>query len=133
MAEEATIQQEILDYLHRTGWMAWNNDTDGLFMKGRRVKNKKKGSPDIEAVKNGVYLACEVKGPKAKLQEDQLAWLQDVARHGGVSIVVGSLKDAVLAVTQKTGERGASEDIWIGKDIKFASLALERSLGKPRL
>ena len=72
-----------------------------------------------EAVKNGIYLAIEVKGPTAKLQEDQLAWLQDVARHGGVSIVVGSLKDAILAITQKTANGAVIENVWIGKDIKF--------------
>jgi hypothetical protein len=132
MAEESIIQQEILDYLHRTGWMAWNNDTFGLVMKGRRVKNKKKGSPDIEGIKNGVYLACEVKGPNAKLQEDQLAWLQNVARHGGVGMVVGSLKDAILAITQRTAKGVKSEGVWIGKDIKFCSIAVQESHVQPR-
>ena len=120
MAEERIIQQEILDYLQRTGWMAWNNDTTGgIGRGGRRVTNKKKGSPDIEALKNGIYLACEVKGPRTTLKEYQLAWLNNVARHGGISIVVGSLKDAVLAITQKTAEGARREDIWIGRDIKF--------------
>ena len=119
MAEERIIQQEILDYLQRTGWMAWNNNTHGMVMKGRRVKKNKKGSPDIEALRNGIYLACEVKGPRTTLKEDQLAWLNRVARHGGVAIVVGSLKDAVMAITQKTAEGAKLEDVWIGRDIKF--------------
>ena len=128
MAEESIIQQEILDYLHRTGWMAWNNKTVGLRGGGGgRAKNQKKGSPDIEGIKSGVYLACEVKGPNAKLQEEQLAWLQNVVRHGGIAMVVGSLKDAVLAITQRTVKGAKSEDIWIGKDIKFCTLAVQKS------
>lgn len=119
MAEEAIIQQEILDYLLRTGWMAWNNSTTGMMMKGRRVKNKKKGSPDIEALKQGRYLACEVKGPNARVQPHQLVWLENVANHGGLAIVVNSLDDVVLAISQRTMERGVNEAVWFGKTIKF--------------
>ena len=130
-AEESLIQQEILDYLQRTGWFAWNNTTAGPVMKGRRVKNNaRKGSPDIEALKNGLYLACEVKGPRAKLQEDQLAWLQRVVRHGGLAIVVGSLGDAMLDIEEKTTQRGENADIWIGKDIRFAGISLQERMGK---
>ena len=99
--------------------MAWNNNTTGMVMKGRRVKNKKKGSPDIEALKNGIYLACEVKGPNTTLKEDQLAWLNNIVRHGGVACVVSSLNDAILAVNDTTSEGGNRADIWIGRNIKL--------------
>ena len=88
-------------------------------MKGRRVKNKKKGSPDIEALRNGIYLACEVKGPNATLRADQLAWLNEVVKHGGVAMVVASLNDAILAVTETTAEGSTHEGVWVGSTIKF--------------
>lgn len=95
---EAEIQSDILAYLRLRGYFCWNNETKGAIGRGGvRVKNPRKGSPDIEALKNGTYYGIEVKKPKGgRVSEDQKAWLQKITDHGGVAIVTTSLEDLII-------------------------------------
>jgi Holliday junction resolvase len=118
---ESEIQKEILDWLRRSGWKAWKNHVGPVRVKGARTFNQKKGSPDIEAIKNGIFLALEVKTGKGKLDPDQIIWLEDIARHGGVSVVAHSLETAMLGVTKKTAKGAIIDEVYYSKDFGIRS------------
>jgi Holliday junction resolvase len=52
-----------------------------------RVNLADKGTSDVIALYRGVYLAIEVKGANGKASDEQIAFLESVARAGGVGLL----------------------------------------------
>ena len=100
MTKESEIQKEIIGYLQARGFFAWNNHTKGYIGKGGvRAKNPRKGSPDIEAVKNGVFYGIEVKDPKrGVVSPEQKAWLRKLKEHGAIPIITTGLEDLIRQI-----------------------------------
>ncbi len=110
---ETEIQKEILTYLQRTGWMAWKNHVGSVKVRGGRTTNQKKGSPDIEAIKNGLFLGVEVKTGTGHIQQVQVDWLENIVKHGGMALVVHSLETAIIGL----GDWGGG--VWYSKDFNI--------------
>lgn len=97
MMKESEIQKEILGYLQSRGYFAWKNHVGPIKMgHGFNVKNPRKGSPDIEALKGGRFYGIEVKEPKrGVVSADQKAWLRRIKEHGGIPIITTGLEDLI--------------------------------------
>lgn len=122
---EKDIQNTIIDYLEHTGWLCCRFDNKGAYDRDTDTfyNVKRKGVSDLLNLKNGVYLAVEVKIPKEKAFIDkmikrglayipkndkeqhiynQLFFIIDVRDHGGVAFFCYSLDDLI----QKMKENG---------------------------
>jgi RecB family endonuclease NucS len=87
---EGQILYDILEYLELRRVYAWRNQT------GRRggVRFGKVGSSDILGVlDDGRALAIEVKSEKGKATQEQLIFLAEVAKRGGVAFIARSIED----------------------------------------
>jgi penicillin-binding protein-related factor A (putative recombinase) len=110
---EKDIENAILLYLHMIGIFAWKNQSVGTFDPGkglfRRSNNKFhiKGTSDILGIlKDGRFLAIEVKRPSTKKQTTphQRNFLEQINKNGGVGFVATSIKEVEekLASLHKT-------------------------------
>jgi len=88
----ADIQKQIMEYLSRSGYLAWKNHNIGI--KGRTI-GYLKGLPDIFALKNGRFFVIEVKGKGDKLSIEQENWIAKMTYYGAVAIVAKSLEDVI--------------------------------------
>lgn len=91
---EKFLQNQILDYLNaNTDGMFWQNDSVGI--KGRKRENRYRpnGVADILGVIEGHSVAIEVKSPKGKILQSQLAFSEKFRRSGGSYYVVRSFED----------------------------------------
>lgn len=99
---EKQIELSILDYLATIpNCKAWKNQTTGIFdvttKRFRTLSGKYsgKGSADILACLNGHFVAIEVKKPVgSQIRPDQLKFLDDIVRSGGVGFIATSIADA---------------------------------------
>lgn len=93
---EREIQRACLDYLEVQHILCWRANTGAMraTYKGRErfMRFGPKGQPDIFAVLpgSGRLVAIEVKRPGGKLSEHQAAFLDAVARAGGIGLCVAS-------------------------------------------
>lgn len=94
--KESDLQKQILDWLAWNKIFCWRNNTGAFMREGHFYRFGKKGSSDIFALKDGKLYAIECKATKGKLSTEQLEFLADVEKNGGVTIVARSL-DNVLA------------------------------------
>jgi hypothetical protein len=95
---EGAVLSAILEYLEIRGVFAWRNNTGAVKVEAqhgaRFVRFGKKGSSDILGVlDDSRFLAIEVKGPKGKATFEQLDFLAEVAKRGGVAFVARSIED----------------------------------------
>lgn len=93
--KESEIQKQCLTYLVANGFFAWKNAIRGMKVGGGTAKNPAAGSPDIMAIKEGLFFAIEVKTATGKVSAHQYAWLQKAHHHGAISMVVRSLDDLI--------------------------------------
>lgn len=80
------LTSAIVDYITYRGGYANRINTVGIYNAklGRRVKSStKKGTPDIDAILNGVPLKIEVKIGRDKMSDDQAKQMADIKRAGG--------------------------------------------------
>ena len=99
MTPEGEVQRQILEYLEARRFYAWRSNT------GRRggVSYGKVGSADILGIlPDGRFLAIEVKGPGGKASIDQLQFLGDIAKNGGVAFVAFSVDDVARHLESTT-------------------------------
>ena len=100
-ASEQQILNSIIDFLSfQNVPFAHVRNTGSIARKGENVffakpRNCQKGVSDIIACYRGYPVAIEVKTEKAKLSEDQSAWLSKWGKNGGDVIVARSLDDVV--------------------------------------
>lgn len=107
---EAQIQKQVLEYLTLRGHFAFRVNTmgvpmwDGKSFKGFRP-SPMKGVADILGVRGkpargvpaGQAFAIEVKDKKGKPSKEQVAFLEEVNRKGGLGIVARSIEDVQSA------------------------------------
>ena len=90
---EAAIQKAIIDFMRHDGFMVWRNQTQGVMMGGgKRARSTNTGSPDIMALKNGIFYGIEVKTSTGKVATHQQAWLALASLHGARCFVARSLQ-----------------------------------------
>ena len=91
--KESDIQRDCESFLKLHNFFYWRNHTSGVRFRGKGMaKSRNKGSPDIMAIKDGVFYGIEIKKPNGILSRDQIEWLEKAERHGGVTLVVRSVE-----------------------------------------
>jgi hypothetical protein len=99
MTPEGNVLSDIKQYLSARGIFFFRCNT------GRRggVSFGIKGAPDIVGIlPGGRFLAIEVKGPGGKASIDQLQFLGDIAKNGGVAFVAFSVDDVARHLESTT-------------------------------
>lgn len=94
---EKHIQSAILDYLKLKGYMAWRNQTTGIFNKksGGYIPSQSVGAPDIYLLTKGSFWGLEVKRKGGVLSDYQKAFGALIRENGGKYEVVYSLEDVI--------------------------------------
>jgi hypothetical protein len=101
MAKEIELQKQIRDAINSMGGFCWRNNTGSFSLEDKRGKQRYfkagiKGSSDIIGTwKDGRSLAIEVKVGKNKPSDDQLRFLEEVTRRGGIGFVAYSLDEVI--------------------------------------
>lgn len=94
---EAEVLKSIMQFLSMKGAFHFRNNSGAYSdaKSGRFIRFGKKGSSDILAIypKTGQFWAIEVKRPGGLLSDEQITFLKDVRRSGGVSTVAESIED----------------------------------------
>jgi hypothetical protein len=119
------LTRNIIDWLNMNGFIAWRNNTIGIFdqkvaakrLEGRKLtfkeiikvlsssyrkSHEKKGVSDILGIekKTGRLIAVEVKVGKDKLSMHQELFLKQVNKSGGFGIVAKSFDDFLSQATK---------------------------------
>lgn len=97
-AKETDIQRAICDYLALRRHFFWRNNNTPIFDTKRQIframpKYTLKGRPDIEVIKDGWYIALEVKNGKGKQSDAQKEFEKGCVDAGGEYHVVRSIDD----------------------------------------
>lgn len=94
---EKHIQAAILDYLKLKGYLAWRNQTTGIFNKksGGYIPSQSVGAPDIYLLTKGSFWGLEVKRPGGILSSHQEAFGGQLRANGGIYKVVTSIDDVI--------------------------------------
>ena len=97
---EKVIENQIFHYLKKRGIFCWKNDSVGIFdpvkkiYRSNRNPNRIKGVSDILGIlPNGRFLAIEVKAEKGRASPEQVEFLSQIERNGGIGILARSLSD----------------------------------------
>jgi hypothetical protein len=89
--------RKIIAYLFKQGVFAWRQETGGIYDKSRNIYRTaaKTGVSDILAClpSNGTLLAIEVKTGTDRLRDEQIGFLENVRRMGGLAIVAKDFED----------------------------------------
>ena len=100
MAKESDLYVPVLDACRLLGAMAFRVNA-GVFG-ARHVRSVPVGTPDILGCLRGRFFGIELKAPKGRLSEGQLAWHTE-ARHAGALIVVAqSVNEVVQELRRET-------------------------------
>lgn len=98
---ESEIQREILEWLDANNFFFWRSNNIPVHARnnaGQMVfrslpKFTPKGLPDIIVIRNGIFIALEVKGEKGVTSQDQIIWGSKCERNGGFYHIVRSVED----------------------------------------
>ena len=100
---EAEVLRDIMHYLQLRGVFFFRNNSGSYENNGRWITFGKKGSSDLIAIFNGenktgrgkgMSWFIEVKRPEGgKLSDDQIKFLLEVRKHGGIATVATSVAD----------------------------------------
>jgi len=91
---EKYLQNQIIEYLNvNTDGMFWQNDSIGIRGRKRENRYRPNGIADILGVIDGHAVAIEVKTPKGKILQSQIAFSEKFRRSGGSYYVVRSFED----------------------------------------
>lgn len=101
---EHEIQQECILYLIRTGWLVLrlNSGGNGKLSWVRwwsgSTSGSAAGASDLLALKDGKFLAIEVKSSSGELSEAQKSFLGSATAHGATICVVNDLEVLIEAL-----------------------------------
>lgn len=97
---EKLIEHEILLYLRSHGVFCWKNITGGFFDPVRKRFRKQtspyaiNGTSDILGImKDGRFLAIEVKSKYGKPSPEQTLFIQKIKANGGIAFVARSISE----------------------------------------
>lgn len=95
-AKEKDIQRACLDWLAAKRYFFYRQNTGAVKTpEGRFFRFGANGSPDIVVVRKGQYVGIEVKGPKGKQSEAQVAFQKDLEAAGGKYLLVHSIEELI--------------------------------------
>lgn len=83
---EAILLKQTKQYLSVTGWFV---------TRVHQSLGSQPGIPDIIAIKHGRVIALELKAPKGKLSDAQVAWAGQWRAHGGECYMVKTLEELI--------------------------------------
>lgn len=100
---EQSLQKSVIDYLRLKGFLCVKFNNTGIYNKktGHYIPPAQKGISDIIALRNGVYHAFELKIKPNKPSEHQLAFLEEVNKHGGIGKVIYSIDEVIKILEGK--------------------------------
>jgi len=101
---ENAIQKEIMEYLINKGFFCWRNNNTGLFdpIRGgfrRKGKYQLLGVSDIlaiapqDSINPGRFIAIEVKSKTGRPTDNQLEFIQNINKNGGLAFIARSIED----------------------------------------
>jgi hypothetical protein len=99
MTPEGAVLAAILDYLAIRQVFAWRDNTGAVKLadksgKPRFVRFGFPGCADIIGIlDDGRWLAIEVKSPTGQATLDQLRFLAEIAKRGGLAFIARSVED----------------------------------------
>lgn len=100
---EKGIEDAIRAYLRALGAFEMKVWTGGIALHdGRVARNNNKGAADILACYRGRFLAIEVKSKTGRVSPEQVAFLSEVKRAGGIALVARSVEDVRAALENVT-------------------------------
>ena len=97
--KENDIQNQILDYLtYKRGIYFWRSNNVPIFDPTKKIfrkmpKHTPKGLPDITVIKDGKYIAVEVKAKGKYLSKDQKIFKENIEKNGGTYILARCIED----------------------------------------
>jgi Holliday junction resolvase len=78
-------------WLKANEFLAWRNFVGGVKTnRGSAANPGMRGSPDILAVKDGLFYGIEVKTPEGKVSKHQAEWHEKARQFGAIILVVTS-------------------------------------------
>ena len=104
---EKELENLLLEYLSRTGWFCWKNQTVGIYNAKKKCyqmpnsPHALKGVSDIVAIKRGRVLFIEVKTLKGKQSEHQKEFERNLKTMGGNYLLIRSLKELKEQLLEK--------------------------------
>ena len=92
---ERDLIRDVLTMLQQRGIFAWRNNTGAVKQSSRFIRFGVKGSADIIGIlpPEGKFLAIECKGRWRKPTEEQLQFIAEIKKRGGIAGVCWSLAD----------------------------------------
>lgn len=91
---EKEIERSILDWLSARNFICFKHDPAGYYSGRRLSRHRISGVSDILGIlKNGTFLAIEVKTETGKLSEKQFEFINTINETGGVAFVARSTMD----------------------------------------
>jgi len=93
---EQDIHRKIKAYLKSEGWAVWKNHGSAY---------SESGLPDLMALRDGIFLAVEVKRPGYPPTALQSLWLRRIEEHGGIGFVADSVRECEVQLAAKLSGR----------------------------
>ena len=85
---EHDIQNKIIKKCRDRGALVWRINSGGNISKrGGRIALQKKGTADTFILYRGIFITAEIKKLGEKATDEQIAFLEDIAKHGGVGLL----------------------------------------------
>jgi len=101
---EKDLQKGILDYLRSLKYEAFKFPSVGIYRKATDsyIRQPKRGISDIIACSPvGQFVAIEVKTKGNNASPEQLEFLNEIRKRGGIAILAYSLDDVIKALDDK--------------------------------
>jgi ketopantoate reductase len=103
------LTKAILRYLNLNSFFCWRNNTVGIWDEKKGIFRKNAGLNGIADIigiekKTGRFLAIEVKFGKDEMSYEQLAFMSEIERAGGIAIVARSIDDVIDGINKKQCE-----------------------------
>ena len=100
------LTNSVLNYLNSSGFMAWRNNTMGVWDAKKqcyRKFNGLRGVGDILGIHKatGTFLSVEIKAGKDKLSVYQKKFIEDIEKYNGLSCEVRQISDLIQYLDEK--------------------------------
>lgn len=94
--KEREIQKQIIDYLELKKYLVVKVNNVGIRKPdGSFIPVRQKGISDLICLKEGNFIAIEVKNKNGRLTDNQVEFLDSVEDHGGTVFVARSLDEVM--------------------------------------
>ncbi len=98
--EETEVLEQIRDFLELKGFKVIRMNNGGSYHNGKFIRNLPVGCPDLFACgPHGEFCCVEVKKPGGKPSREQAAFIEEIRKLGGISLVAESLGQVVQALS----------------------------------